>query len=472
MRHKAASLMIAALMLLGSHAMSWAFSSGSTGADGAFNPASSIEVVLPADGKLNYTTVNIPTGVTVTFKRNDANTPVYMLATGDVTIAGTLSVNGTDGSGAVSGKGGPGGFDGGLGGAFNVLGGKGLGPGGGNTGNFSTNPTPSYAYSSGGGGGGYGFAGTNGGGHSTYAPGGIAGGTYGNSRVLPVMGGSGGAGGPGSPVTGFVHTGGAGGGGGGVVVIASSGTITVTGSITANGGRGANSSGTHGGQGGGGSGGAIKLMSDRITGEGAITATGGTGGSSGSSYVGGTGGNGRIRFEANTVTRTAATNPSSTWSYPGTVFLTNPPTLSITSVGGVNVPSNPSGKFGTVDVPLPSSTTNPVTVNISAANIPVGTQVTITSVPEYGAATTVVSAGLSGTNESSTSTVSLTLSTSYQCILTAQATFTIQTAMYFNNEQIEKVRVATAMGRGSEVTYITASGREISPAELMAKMGN
>ena len=72
------------------------FNSGSTGALGAFNPASNTTVVLPADGILNYTTVNIPAGVTVTFQANSANTPVTMLAQGNVTIAGTLNVSGTD----------------------------------------------------------------------------------------------------------------------------------------------------------------------------------------------------------------------------------------------------------------------------------------------------------------------------------------------------------------------------------------
>ena len=68
-----------------------AFNSGSTGADGALTPAVDITLPLPASGIFNYTTVNIPVGVTVKFKRNTANTPVVMLASGDVTIAGTLS---------------------------------------------------------------------------------------------------------------------------------------------------------------------------------------------------------------------------------------------------------------------------------------------------------------------------------------------------------------------------------------------
>ena len=51
------------------------FSSGSTGSLGALAPVSNTTVVLPSDGILHYTTVSIPTGVTVTFQRNAANTP-------------------------------------------------------------------------------------------------------------------------------------------------------------------------------------------------------------------------------------------------------------------------------------------------------------------------------------------------------------------------------------------------------------
>ncbi len=127
-----------------------AFVSGSTGADGAFNPTASTTLQLPPTGVFNFTTVNIPSSVTVTFTRNANNTPVYILATGDVTITGTIKV---DGAAAVSGniaKGGPGGFDGGCGGAPYKLGSRGLGPGGGGAG------TSTCLY---GGGGGFGTAG-------------------------------------------------------------------------------------------------------------------------------------------------------------------------------------------------------------------------------------------------------------------------------------------------------------------------
>jgi hypothetical protein len=462
MRRKAILLMGAVLFFLSSYsAIAFGFDSGSTGADGALNPTSNTVIQLPASGILNYTTVDIPTGVTVTFTSNAANTPVYMLATEDVTIEGTISVNGTDASGMYSGKGGPGGFDGGLGGTYNLQGGKGLGPGGGNPGSVSTSPGFS---SGGGGGGGFGAAGSNGSG-LTCGPGGAGGGVYSNDRIIPMIGGSGGGAGSGSANSQNTAPAGGGGGGGGAIVIASSGTITVTGSITANGGKGGQSSGNLSGSGGGGSGGSIKLMATTITGEGTISVSGGSYFTTGE--AGGAGGAGKIRFEADTVTRTSGTTPAYTFGYPSSVFVTNVPTLTITSVAGVTVPSNPSGKFGSPDVTLPSTTTNPVTINISGTNIPVNTTVTVTATPSNGASTSA-SASLTGNDASATTaSVSITLSTSYQTIVMAQATFTIQTAMYYDGEKIEKVRVASTMGGKSETVYITKTGREIK-AELLA----
>src|SRR5437867_965457 len=117
------------------------FSSGSTGADGAFAPTANTTLTLPPNGVFNFTTVNIPSGVTVTFVKNAANTPVTILASGTVTVAGTISVNGTIGTaGTTTGPlfnpgapGGPGGFVGGQGGARggSSLPSHGHGPGGG-----------------------------------------------------------------------------------------------------------------------------------------------------------------------------------------------------------------------------------------------------------------------------------------------------------------------------------------------------
>ena len=148
-----------------------AVSSGSTGADGAFSPTVNTQVTLPASGVLNYTTVNIPSGVTVTFLKNTANTPVTILASGDVTVAGIIDLsgkpgnptgaagNGAVGDDGVPGVGGPGGFDGGRGGKAPLgQGGNGLGPGGAGGGKYSSVVAASWRV--GGGGAGYATVGT------------------------------------------------------------------------------------------------------------------------------------------------------------------------------------------------------------------------------------------------------------------------------------------------------------------------
>jgi hypothetical protein len=138
-------------------------------------------------------------------------------------------------------------------------------------------------------------------------------------------------------------------------------------------------------------------------------------------------------------------------------------------VCGVNVPASPTGKFGIPDITLPYSTNNPVSVSVTATNIPPGTQVTLMSVPEYGASSNSIGT-LSGTEVSSATSISLTLSTTYQSILTAKVIYTVQTAMYYDGEKVEKVRVASTMGGESQAVYITEKGREIPAEMLLARM--
>src|SRR3989442_1443251 len=128
------------LVLGGGIAMAQTFNSGSTGADGPFSPTATTTLTLPPSGVFNFTTVNIPSSVTVRFTKNAANTPVTILASGDVTIAGTIDVSGSPGGTGSSqtllapsgGSGGPGGFSGGSGsnGIPSTIGGAGPGPGG------------------------------------------------------------------------------------------------------------------------------------------------------------------------------------------------------------------------------------------------------------------------------------------------------------------------------------------------------
>ncbi len=244
-----------------------------------------------------------------------------------------------------------------------------------------------------------------------------------------------------------------GGGGGGAILIASSGTITNNGIVSAIGGSG------------GGSGGAIRIVATTVSGAGSLNAYGGSAG------VTSSGGRGRIRIEAETRSFTFNTNPSYTFSFvPSSSLPANSPVLSITSIGGQNVPTNPKGSYAQPDILLPSTTANPVAVTVSAAYIPVGTTVTVSVIPQYGSATDVTTT-LSGALESSTASTSVNIpAQTYVSIIAVQATFTLQTALYWEGEKVEKVRVAATMGKESEAVYITEPGKEIK-AEVFKLAG-
>jgi hypothetical protein len=468
----------------------------STTCQGAFTPTVNTKVQLPPNGILDYTTVNIPAGVTVTFGRNAANTPVIIRTSGDVVINGTINVSamtsptnsGTAGDGnfgddGLPGTGGPGGFDGGMGGrsplfggATYQYGGAGKGPGGGQAGGQGH-----YSWvniGAGGGGGGYG----SGGGAGSY--GGAGGATYGQATLLPLIGGSGGGGGG----AGSSFNGAGGGGGGGSIMIASSGTITMgngaylTGRIFANGGAGGGTAGTNcGGGGGGGSGGAIRLVAERLVRNydaylQAVGAAGGGGCTSG----GGNGGIGITRVEANSLTGWAVGNsdPGYTFGLPGHVFVPNNPTLRIVSVtAGTSTLAVPASPTGNADVTFPTGTTA-ATVNLEATGIPTGSTADIHVMPTSGAVRDKkLSSAFSApdANGVSTATATVTLSPGNN-VLQAAVTYTVTEVIAmslpkFDGEYVAKIRVEGGMDGKSRVTYITASGKEYPADGSVKKTG-
>lgn len=380
------------------------FNSGSTGADGAFNPSCAptpctVTVALPASGIFNFTTVNVPAGVTVMFSHNPANTPVTILASGDVTIAGTIDVSGQDGFQSAPGRGGPGGFDGGPGRTptGSQGGTSGLGPGGG------SGAIPNGA-----------SFGTRLGGPPT----------YGLPTLLPLIGGSGGGGSPILPGGGAGA--GGGGGGGGAILIASSGNIAVTGTVRSNGGNTSTIGG--GGSGACGSGGAIRLIANQIAGNGTIQAKGRDNVFLACAGLTGSGsGEGRIRFEASNLAfnLTGTISPAATFGLPGPVFTpADFPAVKITSVGGAATPLPPQGTFvEPPDITLSPVAPNPVTINLQANNVPVGTLIAVSVKTEgAGAPVTVNSTPLVGTLANSTATASVTLPNATS-VISATATF-------------------------------------------------
>jgi hypothetical protein len=225
-----------------------------------------------------------------------------------------------------------------------------------------------------------------------------------------------------------------------------------------------------GGGGGGGSGGAIRIVATRIEGNGTISATGGAAGSysstndGGGYYVtnGGAGGVGRIRLEAETITRTAASNPIHSFATPGTVFVAGLPTLRISSVGGVTAPDAPTG---VADITLPATTPNPVVVTFATTGVPVGNTVKLTVTPAYGASSSVISPALTGTTDSASASVSVNLP-SGPSVLQATTTYTIVAALgdalsrYAQGERVEKVTLVATPGQANKVILVTVSGKE------------
>ncbi len=433
-----------------------AFSSGSNGSLGAFNPTSNPTVTLPEDGVLNYTTINIPSGVTVTFAPNAANTPVTMLATGDVTISGTISVNGSDGTGfqttgpvvAPGALGGPGGFAGGQSGsrgATNNPGSAGQGPGGGNP--LFTNYGRVFVSA---GPGTYGA-------QSSFVTG------------LPTFGGSGGGGTNGTST----NTGFSGGGGGGAIVIASTTKITVSGTIAANGGGGGFFS-NFGScvSAGPGSGGAIRLVAPQITNNGSITATG----PSGCSGI--TGGVGLIRLEAVAFGSVHPTTPPASISNAlgpitanSTPALINLPTITISSVGGIAAPATPTGSYTTADISLPTGTTNPVPVTLNVTNTPLNTTFTVKLIPQFADPSTATCTNTTGTFTVSTCTANVTLPSGFISVLNAFASFTLTASLFplIDGEPVEQVMLAANLGGPSTVMFRTKSGKEVRVDQLPVK---
>jgi hypothetical protein len=209
----------------------------------------------------SFGSLNIGAGVTI----NVVGTrPLALLSQSAMSIASPISVSGSDASSTAGGAAGAGGYGGGTGG---TTGSFGSGPGGGGG-------VPTFDHD----GGGAGFGGAGGSGFTFSTPGA----SYGD-LLIALQGGSGGGGGK----SGSGNAGG-GGGGGGAIELGAVEAMTLSSSVTSNGGTGANLPF----QGGGGAGGGILLHAATFT-LSTLQAAGGAGPIS-LGAGGGGGGGGRI----------------------------------------------------------------------------------------------------------------------------------------------------------------------------------
>lgn len=342
--------------------------------NGTYDPAQ--WVVL-----FEYTSVNVSAGATVTFINHPSGAPVAWLVSGSVTIAGTVDLNGAGGTGAQGqlAEPGPGGFRGGRAWlSSGSLGSGGLGPGGG-------------IY--------IGTAAQSGNGSYATAGGGLrAGPTYGNSGILPLIGGSGGA------ANGQANMG-AGAGGGAILIVANN-TITVSGTLRANGGSGNTSVGSIP-DGGNGSGGGLRLVANLVNGAGTLGAAGG-------STDAGVAGFGRIRLEANTVAFAGASNPNFTFKTP--LDASDPvlwpastaPTVRVTTLNGVAVPPDPNADMISPPGDVSLTAASSVPLLLEAVNVPSNATVTVRVVFKSGQDYAVPATFVSGTTALSTWSATLT----------------------------------------------------------------
>lgn len=385
------------------------FSSGSTGADGALDlatmncPLNICQLQLPESGILNFTTVNVPSDKQLRFKNNSRNTPVTMLAQGQVTIAGAVDVSSVYifGSGVCGGtfeRLGPGGFRGGLP--------SGFGPGGGTVNQQN-------------------------------------GRWIGPLSLVPIVGGSGGW-----------NIG----DGGGAIVIASSSSITVTGSVIANGSTLSSCGGPSG------SGGAIRLVANSITVPGILSACGFSNNC------------GVIRIEAPDGQRnfTGNATPAVVLSTINPIVLSSAaPLLTIASIGGFGVPSYSGSRFDTVDLLLPNQLSDPISIVITANNIPVGTQVEVR--PVRNSSNAAFNSGtLAGTFQNSTATATISgLDRTAVTYLLATAVFDPPaTARAYNLKglnHVNSVRIESAIGAKTKIVFLRRDGTEIEQTKLSKK---
>lgn len=366
----------------------------SDGSDGAFSPVANTVVDLslaptatwttPGTGAgvydpdkwavvFKYSSVNIPSGVTVTFKNHPSGAPVVWLVNGSVTIAGTVSLDGEAQAGGQyrPSTPGPGGFAGGRALFSNAYqGSAGFGPGGGH-------------YGSGG----------NGGSHSLDADGLGFGRAYGNSQALPLRGGSGGGA---NTIGGLIG----GGGGGGAILVAAATNVQLNGAVRTNGGSG--DAGSF--DGGAGAGGAIRLIAPRVAGSGTLRAI------SGGGFVAASAG--FIRVEADTLTLTDLGQPPYTYGLPGATPQLWPdasaPRLRAVSYGGAPIAADPRPHF-TLPADVTVTATGPLPLVIEADNIPIASAVFVRVTPQFGQAIEVSASFTSGDATSSVWTASLQL---------------------------------------------------------------
>lgn len=291
-----------------------------------------------------YSSVNIRTNTMIKFKNHPSHAPVIWLVSGDVVVAGTLDLSASAKSDTEPfGEPGPGGFRGAYYGQ-----------------NFGFGPGAPLVL---------GIVGVYSQGYEAFGQRNDS--VYGNSQIIPLIGGSGG-----SSQNGIQSFGG---GGGGAILVASRTSVTIDGSITAS-GFGKEFVAWNG------SSGAVRVLTSELTGKGVISAA----------FLG------RIRLEALTYQGNLTSEPNTTVVLPDSPPLIWPrataPEARIISVAGKNAPAEPLASLDLPSADINFQDDQPVDIVVETKNLDVAAAlVNVRITPRNGAAKLVKAVYDSGT---------------------------------------------------------------------------
>jgi hypothetical protein len=156
----------------------------------------------------------------------------------------------------------------------------------------------------------------------------------------------------------------------------------------------------------------------------------------------------------------------------------NPPSISISSIGGYQVPSYSGSSFSTIDLMLPTQLQDPIPIVVNGTNIPVGSPVRLSFSGPGGP--TFTASTLSGTTASSSATLYASgLSRSGVTYLFVLATFDptlIATNLKPGGpDAVSRVELAAAPGQTTTYRFLRHDGSEVNlssvPSELRRAFG-
>jgi hypothetical protein len=147
------------------------------------------------------------------------------------------------------------------------------------------------------------------------------------------------------------------------------------------------------------------------------------------------------------------------------------PALRFASVAGIPVPGEPTGSN---DLTIPTTTANPVTLALATSGIPPGSVIKVTVIPRFGQAVSLDSPPTAGTvGDRDDQCVDGYPGVGHN-VLSAETTYTVIASVgdslsrFAQGERVEKITLSSTLGKGSQATLHTPSGREfpIEPALL------